>query len=199
MNRTIRVAGVDEAGRGPLAGPVVAAAVILAPGQCIDGLDDSKRLSPRRRRYLESQIRAGACCWHVALSTVAEIDCLNILQASLLAMRRAVQGLEVVPDRVLVDGHHDPGLGLPTHTVVGGDQRYAAIAAASILAKEHRDRMMCRLARQHPEYGFDRHKGYPTRQHQDALVRHGPCAHHRRRFAPVRQVMAIRVAERGRG
>ena len=184
-----RVAGVDEAGRGPLAGPVVAAAVILPRGRPIDGLDDSKRLSPLRRRCLEPEIKDRALHWHVALATVAEIDSLNILQASLLAMRRAVRGLGMPPALVLVDGNRDPGLGLPTRMVVGGDRLHAEISAASILAKECRDRMMCLLAGDHPEYGFERHKGYPTRAHLDALDRHGPCRHHRRSFSPVRRVL----------
>lgn len=183
------VAGVDEAGRGPLAGPVVAAAVILPRGRPIDGLDDSKRLSPLRRRRLEPVIKERALRWHVAFATVAEIDRLNILNASLLAMRRAVEGLGVPPALVLVDGNRDPGLGLPTRMVVGGDRLHAEISAASILAKECRDRMMRRLAGDHPEYGFERHKGYPTRAHLDALERHGPCAHHRRSFSPVQRVL----------
>ncbi len=191
------VAGVDEAGRGPLAGPVVAAAVILPRGSAIDGLDDSKRLSPLRRRRLEPVIKTRALRWHVALATVAEIDSLNILKASLLAMRRAVRGLGVPPALVLVDGDRDPGLDLPTRMVVGGDRLHAEISAASILAKECRDRMMCRLACDHPEYGFERHKGYPTRAHLDALKRHGPCAHHRRSFSPVQRTLGSVVGVGG--
>ena len=189
------IAGVDEAGRGPLAGPVVAAAVILPRDGAIEGLDDSKRLSPERRRQLESVIRERALRWHVSLATVAEIDRLNILQATLLAMRRAVEGLGVSPEMVLVDGNRDPGLGLPTRTVVGGDRLHAEISAASILAKEYRDRAMRRLAGDHPEYGFDRHKGYPTRMHLEALRRHGPCAHHRRSFSPVRRSLESAAGE----
>lgn len=183
------VAGVDEAGRGPLAGPVMAAAVILPRGRPIVGLDDSKRLSPLRRQRLEPVIKERALRWHVAYATVDEIDRLNILKASLLAMRRAVEGLGVPPALVLVDGNRDPGLGLPTRMVVGGDRLHAEISAASILAKECRDRMMRRLAGDHPEYGFERHKGYPTRAHLDALERHGPCVHHRRSFSPVQRVL----------
>lgn len=183
------VAGVDEAGRGPLAGPVMAAAVILPRGRPIVGLDDSKRLSPLRRRRLEPVIKERALRWHVAYATVDEIDRLNILKASLLAMRRAVEGLGIPPALVLVDGNRDPGLGLPTRMVVGGDRLHAEISAASILAKECRDRMMRRLAGDHPEYGFERHKGYPTRAHLDALERHGPCVHHRRSFSPVQRVL----------
>lgn len=189
------IAGVDEAGRGPLAGPVVAAAVILPLDGTIEGLDDSKRLSSERRRQLESVIRERALRWHVSLATVAEIDRLNILQATLLAMRRAVEGLGVSPAMVLVDGNRDPGLGLPTRTVVGGDRLHAEISAASILAKEYRDREMRRLAGDHPEYGFDRHKGYPTRTHLEALRRHGPCAHHRRSFSPVRRFLESAAGE----
>ncbi len=188
MENPVPLAGVDEAGRGPLAGPVVAAAVILVPGVSIVGLRDSKRVPPRRRQELEREIRQSACCWHVALATVEEIDHLNIFQATMLAMRRAVQGLKVFPAMVLVDGNGNPGLSFPTRTIVGGDGLHSVISAASILAKESRDRMMRQLAIDHPEYGFDRHKGYPTRLHIEALKRYGPCMHHRRSFAPVRRV-----------
>ena len=181
------VAGVDEAGRGPLAGPVVAAAVILYPDDVIDGLDDSKKLTPARRGVLEREIYRRAKCWHVATASVAEIDSLNILQATLLAMRRAVQGLTSEPALVLVDGNRDPGITLPTRTVVGGDRLHPQISAASILAKEYRDRLMATLAGDHPQYGFERHKGYPTAMHMNALRHHGPCEHHRRSFAPVQQ------------
>ena len=185
--RSGMVVGIDEAGRGPLAGPVVAAAVIL-PAECpIVGLDDSKRLSPDKRATLENQIKQHALCWAVALATVEEIDTLNILQATLLAMRRSVADLDHKPSLALVDGNRDPGLGLPTRTVVGGDGLHEEISAASILAKEARDRMMQDLAQKYPAYGFDRHKGYPTRMHMTALDHHGPCVHHRRSFAPVRR------------
>ncbi len=191
------VAGVDEAGRGPLAGPVVAAAVVLSPDDPIAGLDDSKRLSAARRADLEQEIMSRALGWHVAAATVEEIDTLNILQATLLAMRRAVSGLGMTPTLALVDGNRDPGLGLPTRTVVGGDHLHAEISAASILAKESRDRVMLDLAREHPLYGFERHKGYPTAAHMAALGVHGPCAHHRRSFAPVRRCLGGAVVEVG--
>lgn len=185
--RSGMVVGIDEAGRGPLAGPVVAAAVIL-PAECpIVGLDDSKRLSADQRATLEKKIKQHALCWAVAHATVEEIDTLNILQATLLAMRRSVADLDHKPSLALVDGNRDPGLGLPTRTVVGGDGLHVEISAASILAKEARDRMMRELALKYPAYGFDRHKGYPTRMHMKALDRHGPSIHHRRSFAPVRR------------
>lgn len=188
-----RVAGVDEAGRGPLAGPVVAAAVILDPEAPVAGLDDSKRLSPARREALAGQIRARALAWNVAEAGVEEIDRLNILQASLLAMRRAVEGLQMRPDRVRVDGDAvPPGLVVSAEAVVGGDARVPEIAAASILAKVARDALLCRLDREHPGYGFARHKGYPTREHLAALERLGPSPAHRRSFAPVRRVLERR-------
>jgi ribonuclease HII len=190
------VAGIDEAGRGPLAGPVVAAAVILHPARPLAGLDDSKRLSAGQRALLEREIREHALCWAVAEASVAEIDALNILQATLLAMRRAVSALTRTPALALVDGNRDPGLGLPTRTVVGGDRLHAEISAASILAKEARDRIMLGLAGAHPVYGFERHKGYPTRMHMAALGAHGPCEHHRRSFAPVRRCLEAATADR---
>jgi ribonuclease HII len=181
------VAGVDEAGRGPLAGPVVAAAVILDELQPIRGLGDSKALSPRTRERLFDEIRAKslACC--IAAATVEEIDRLNILEATMLAMRRAVEGLRLRPSRVLVDGNRIPRLTVTAEAIVKGDALVAAISAASILAKVHRDRLCLELHAEHPQYGFDGHKGYPTPEHLDALRRHGPCPHHRRSFAPVRE------------
>ena len=179
-------AGVDEAGRGPLAGPVCAAAVILDPARPIAGLDDSKRLSERRRDALEPEIKARALAWAVAWASAAEIDALNILKASLLAMSRAVAALDPPPGRVLVDGNRLPVLACPAEAIVGGDGLVAAIGAASILAKVARDRLMCRLDAEYPGYGFAVHKGYPTRAHRDALVRLGPCSEHRRSFGPVR-------------
>lgn len=179
-------AGVDEAGRGPLAGPVCAAAVILDPARPIAGLDDSKRLSERRRDALEPEIKARALAWAVAWASAAEIDALNILKASLLAMSRAVAALDPPPGRVLVDGNRLPVLACPAEAIVGGDGLIAAIGAASILAKVARDRLMCRLDAEYPGYGFAVHKGYPTRAHRDALVRLGPCSEHRRSFGPVR-------------
>jgi len=183
------VAGVDEAGRGPLAGPVVAAAVILDDQHRIRGLADSKVLNPARREALFDEIRARALCTSIALASVEEIDHLNILQATLLAMRRAVEGLRLTPHRVLVDGNRLPLLKMPAAAVVKGDALVAAISAASILAKVHRDRLCAELESAHPEYGFARHKGYPTAEHLQALQRHGACAAHRRSFGPVRQVI----------
>jgi ribonuclease HII len=182
-------AGVDEAGRGPLAGPVVAAAVILDDLQPIDGLNDSKLLTPRRRELLFDQIRARALCCSIAQASVEEIDALNILQATMLAMQRAVDGLRLRPHRVLVDGNRLPILKVPAETIVRGDATVKAISAASILAKVFRDRLCLELHALHPQYGFDGHKGYPTPAHLAALREHGACAHHRRSFAPVREVL----------
>ncbi|MDZ7749542.1 MAG: ribonuclease HII [Halofilum sp. (in: g-proteobacteria)] len=180
------VAGVDEAGRGPLAGPLVAAAVILDPGRPIDGLTDSKRLGARRREALASRIRAEALAFALAWVEPAEVDDLNVLRATMAAMARAVDGLAGRPARVLVDGDRCPELGLPVRAVVGGDASEPAISAASILAKVERDRRMAELDVLHPGYGFAAHKGYGTRAHVAALRRLGPCAAHRRSFAPVR-------------
>lgn len=184
------MAGVDEAGRGPLAGPVVAAAVILDERRPVAGLADSKTLGARRRERLHDDIRARALCVSVAEATVEEIDRLNILQATLLAMRRAVEGLRLPPHRVLVDGNRLPVLRVPVEAIVGGDAKVAAISAASIVAKVHRDRLCTELHARWPLYGFDAHKGYPTPEHLEALRRHGPCDAHRRSFAPVRQALA---------
>jgi len=184
------IAGVDEAGRGPLAGPVVAAAVMLDELQPIKGLNDSKQLGARTRERLFDEIRGKALCFSIALASVEEIDQLNILQATLLAMRRAIDGLRLRPHRVLVDGNRLPELGMPAHAIVKGDAKVRAIAAASILAKVHRDRLCMALHEAHPQYGFDAHKGYPTAVHLAALREHGACAHHRRSFAPVREVLA---------
>jgi ribonuclease HII len=183
------VAGVDEAGRGPLAGPVVAAAVILDELQPIKGLADSKTLTALRREKLFDEIRAKALCCCIAQASVEEIDQLNILQATLLAMRRAVEGLRLRPALVLVDGNRLPALPMPAQAIVKGDAKVAAISAASILAKVHRDRLCEQLHAAHPDYGFVGHKGYPTAQHLAALRRHGPCPAHRRSFAPVRAVL----------
>jgi ribonuclease HII len=184
-----RRCGVDEAGRGPLAGPVFAAAVILDPGRRIRGIDDSKRLAEGVRVELAGLIRERALAWAVASASVAEIDSLNILQATLLAMRRAVDALAVVPEVVLVDGLHCPPIALATKAVVDGDARVRSISAASILAKTARDLEMVRLGELHPGYGFDRHKGYSTPEHLAALRRFGPCDAHRRSFAPVRALL----------
>jgi ribonuclease HII len=183
------VAGVDEAGRGPLAGPVVAAAVILDELAPIKGLADSKVLSPRRREKLFDEIRARALCVSIAQADAAEIDELNILQATLLAMQRAVAGLRLLPHRVVVDGNRLPQLPMLVAAVVKGDSKVAAISAASILAKVHRDRLCEDLHQRWPQYGFATHKGYPTAVHLAALAEHGPCMEHRRSYAPVRQFM----------
>jgi len=186
----VLVCGVDEAGRGPLAGPVFAAAVILDPARPIAGLADSKVLSTRRREALAAEIESRAIAWGVASASVEEIDALNILRASLLAMRRAVEGLAVTPSRVLVDGPHCPRLEVPVRGIVRGDATHASIAAASILAKVARDAEMLALHRIHPAYGFDRHKGYPTPAHVAALRAHGVSVAHRRSFAPVRDLLS---------
>jgi ribonuclease HII len=183
------MAGVDEVGRGPLAGPVVAAAVILAEKTTIRGLNDSKKLQPEERERLDVEIRRRALCCCVAEASVEEIDRFNILRAALLAMRRAVEGLSQQPCIVLVDGNQRPELAMPVRTVIGGDARVRAISAASIIAKVHRDRLLTALHDEHPQYGFDGHKGYSTPEHLAALREHGACKHHRRSFAPVREVM----------
>lgn len=180
------LAGVDEAGRGPLAGPVVAAAVILDEQKPIRGLADSKKLSARQRERLYDEIRARALCCSIAQASVEEIDRLNILQATLLAMRRAVIGLRLRPTKVLVDGNRLPVLDVLAEAVVKGDALVPAISAASILAKVHRDRWCAELDARYPQYGFASHKGYGTQAHLDALRLHGACPEHRRSFAPVR-------------
>jgi len=182
-------AGVDEAGRGPLAGPVVAAAVILDPLEFIDGLDDSKKLTARTRERLYDEIMAKALCCSIAQASVEEIEQLNILHATMLAMKRAVEGLRLKPGKVLVDGNRIPTLKVAAEAVIGGDATVAAIAAASILAKVHRDRLCVELHALHPHYGFDVHKGYSTPVHLAALRMHGASPVHRRGFAPVRAVL----------
>lgn len=182
-------AGVDEAGRGPLAGPVVAAAVILDPAKPIAGLADSKRLSARRREALFDAIRDRALCCCIAEASSEEIDRMNILNATLLAMQRAVAGLRLPPQRVLVDGNRVPLLPMPAEAIVQGDARVPAISAASILAKVHRDRLCEAMHAAHPDYGFARHKGYPTAAHLAALRALGASPLHRRSFAPVRAVL----------
>lgn len=183
------ICGVDEAGRGPLAGPVFAAAVILDRSRVIEGLADSKKLTEKARDRLAPLIRERALSWAIANASVEEIDTLNILQATLLAMRRAVEALSLPPDMVLVDGTHCPQLVYPVQAVVKGDSTVAAISAASILAKTARDAEMLRLHALYPLYGLDRHKGYPTAAHLAALREHGVIDIHRRSFAPVRDML----------
>jgi ribonuclease HII len=185
------ICGVDEAGRGPLAGPVVAAAVILDPEQPIAGLADSKKLSAARREKLALAIRTKAVAWCVAEASVEEIDTLNILQATLLAMQRAVAGLLITPEEVLIDGNRCPLLSIPARAIVGGDATVAEISAASILAKTTRDAGLLALHAAYPQYGFDRHKGYGTAAHLAALRTHGPTPHHRKSFAPVREQLEL--------
>ncbi len=188
--RILHVAGVDEAGRGPLAGPVAVAAVILDPGRPIEGLDDSKKLSLKRREALFPLIQARALAWHVELVPADEIDRINILQATLTGMCRAVAALRPAARLARIDGNMlPPGLPCPGEALVGGDAREPAIMAASILAKVSRDRWMQELHAAFPVYGFDAHKGYPTAAHLAALAHHGPCPAHRRSFAPVRQAL----------
>jgi len=193
------VAGVDEAGRGPLAGPVVAAAVILDDLQPIAGLGDSKAISPRRRERLFDEIRAKALACCIAEASVEEIDQLNILHATMLAMKRAVEGLRLPPTKVLVDGNRLPVLKVPGEAIVQGDAKVPAISAASILAKVHRDRLCLALDAAHPQYGFATHKGYPTADHLAALRAHGACPAHRRSYAPVRAVLDAAAAAGGEG
>lgn len=190
MSPATLIAGTDEAGRGPLAGPVVAACVILDPARPIAGLADSKKLTPARREALAEIIRADALAWAVAEASVEEIDRLNILRASLLAMERAVAGLGIVPDLLLVDGLHCPLAPCRCQAIVRGDATVPEISAASILAKTARDASMRALHECHPQYGFARHMGYPTPEHLDALRRCGATVVHRRTFAPVRAVLA---------
>ncbi|WP_040197716.1 ribonuclease HII [Candidatus Soleaferrea massiliensis] len=177
-----RVCGIDEAGRGPLAGPVFAAAVILPPDAVIEGLDDSKKLSEKKREALFDQIIAAALDYEIAFATEKEIDQHNILNATFLAMKRAVAGLEERPDLALVDGNRDPGLPIESVCIVKGDAKSASIAAASILAKVSRDRFMKQMAEQYPQYHFEKHKGYPTKEHYAMILEHGPCAIHRTTF-----------------
>ncbi|MFN7726152.1 MAG: ribonuclease HII [Rubrivivax sp.] len=191
------VAGVDEAGRGPLAGPVVAAAVILDDLNPIAGLADSKALTAAKRERLFDEIRAKALCCSIAEASVEEIDRLNILQATMLAMKRAVEGLRLLPQQVLVDGNRLPVLKVPAEAIVKGDAKVKAISAASILAKVQRDRLCADLHARWPQYGFDGHKGYPTPDHLAALREHGVCDAHRRSYAPVRAVLEARAPGQG--
>jgi len=189
------IGGVDEAGRGPLAGPVVAAVVLLEDGQRIPGVRDSKKLSPARREELAVEIRRSASEWSLGFATAAEIDTLNILRATLLAMYRAVDGLQRMPDRLRIDGNQQPAIPArclaAVETLVGGDDLCPAIGAASILAKVARDQLMRDLHIAYPNYGFDRHMGYPTAEHRQALLTFGPTPEHRRSFRPVRDAAAL--------
>ena len=192
------VAGVDEAGRGPLAGPVVAAAVILDERAPIAGLNDSKKLTAARREKLYDEIRAKALCCSIAIASVEEVDRLNILQATMLAMQRAVEGLRLKPVCVLVDGNRLPRLEVPAEAIVKGDALVASISAASILAKVHRDRWCEEIDRLYPQYGFAAHKCYGTALHLSALQAHGACPEHRRSFSPVAQVLGMGLAKPAR-
>lgn len=189
--QTYLIAGADEAGRGPLAGPVFAAAVILDPEKPIEGLNDSKKLTEKQRENLFVIIQERALAWSIAHADVEEIDSINILQASLLAMKRAVETLKLTPNLVLVDGNKAPNLSCETKTIIGGDLLEPAISAASILAKVSRDREMLRLDQIFPNYGFAKHKGYPTAAHMNALEKFGPCEIHRRSYAPVAKLLEI--------
>ena len=188
----ILIAGVDEAGRGPLVGSVVAAAVILDPNNPIEGLNDSKKLTEKKREKLFFEIKEKALAWAIAEATHQEIDEINILQASLLAMRRAVEALHITPEHVLVDGNKVPqGLSMSCDAVVGGDALHAEISAASILAKVTRDHQMVELDQQFPQFGFAKHKGYPTKAHFEAIATHGVIDQHRRSYAPVKKALGI--------
>ena len=188
----MKIAGVDEAGRGPLVGSVVAAAVILDPNNPIEGLNDSKKLTEKKREKLFIEIQEKALAWAIAEASHEEIDQINILQASLLAMRRAVEALQLQPEHVLVDGNKVPqGLSMSCDAVVGGDALHAEISAASILAKVTRDREMVVLDQRYPHFGFAKHKGYPTKAHFEAIAEHGVIDQHRRSYAPVKKVLAL--------
>jgi len=183
------IAGIDETGRGAGAAEVYAAAVILDPDRPIDGLADSKKLTAQRRETLSEEIKHYALCWSVATASVQEVEELNILQATLLAMRRAAEGLSITPDKVLVDGNRTPQLQVPVEAIVRGDATIPAISAASILAKVARDAAMVAYDVRYPEYGFAEHKGYLTKEHLEALLRHGPCPIHRKTYGPIRELL----------
>jgi ribonuclease HII len=192
IGKKMLVAGVDEAGRGPLVGSVVAAAVILDPNNPIQGLNDSKKLTEKKREKLFVEIQEKAIAWAIAEATHQEIDELNILQASLLAMRRAVETLKTIPEHVLVDGNKVPkGLSMSCDAVVGGDALHAEISAASILAKVTRDHEMVELDKQYPQFGFAKHKGYPTKAHFEAIAEHGVIDQHRRSYSPVKKALGL--------
>ncbi|MDH5392778.1 MAG: ribonuclease HII [Gammaproteobacteria bacterium] len=189
MNSDLLLAGVDEAGRGPLVGSVVAAAVILNPDQPVAGLADSKKLSEKKREALAVEIKASVLAWSIASVSAAEIDEINILQATMKAMKLAVEGLSIAPEKVEVDGNRCPDIAYPVEAIIKGDDKVQAISAASILAKVERDHQMLKLHQDYPQYGFDRHKGYGTKVHIAALQAHGACPDHRRSFAPVKKVL----------
>jgi len=189
MNSDLLLAGVDEAGRGPLVGSVVAAAVILNPDKPIVGLADSKKLTEKKREALAIEIKDSVLAWSIASVSSEEIDQINILQATMKAMKLAVEGLSVRPDKVEVDGNRCPDIDYPVEAIVKGDDKVQAISAASILAKVERDQQMIELHQSYPEYGFDRHKGYGTKAHVAALQAHGACPQHRRSFSPVKKVL----------
>ncbi|MCW8855880.1 MAG: ribonuclease HII [Kangiella sp.] len=189
MEQTILIAGVDEVGRGPLAGPVVAAAVILDPANPITGLADSKKLTEKRREALSLEIKEKALAWSIARAEVEEIDRINILQASLLAMKRAVETLSHSPELALIDGNHCPELDCRMEAIIKGDSKEPAISAASILAKVARDNEMVEMEQAYPGYGFAKHKGYPTQQHREAIVKLGITPIHRRSYAPVQRML----------
>ena len=196
----MNIAGVDEAGRGPLVGSVVAAAVILDPNNPIEGLNDSKKLSEKKREKLFIEIQEKALAWAIAEASAAEIDEYNILQASLLAMRRAVEALSIQPEHVLVDGNKIPqGLAMSCDAVVGGDALHPEISAASILAKVTRDRQMVEMDQKYPQFGFAKHKGYPTKAHFEAIALHGVIDEHRRSFGPVKKVLAALLDQQQAG
>lgn len=185
----MHMAGVDEAGRGPLAGPVVAAAIILDPENPVEGLADSKKLSAKKRAVLELSIKEKSICWALGRAEIDEIEELNILHASMLAMKRAVESLDIIPEMVLIDGNRCPDVKVKSHAIIKGDQRVEAISAASILAKESRDREMIQLDEEFPGYGFSVHKGYPTRAHIQALEDIGVSSVHRRSYGPVKRIL----------
>jgi len=189
MNSDLLIAGVDEAGRGPLVGAVVAAAVILNPEKPVAGLADSKKLTEKKREALSTEIKKSALAWSIASVSAEEVDSINILQATMKAMKQAVEALEIAPEHVQVDGNRCPDIALSVEAIVKGDAKVKAISAASILAKVERDHQMVRLHEEYPQYGFDRHKGYGTKQHMEALLQYGACPQHRKSFAPVKKLL----------
>lgn len=193
MSKTLKselnTCGVDEAGRGPLAGPVVAAAVILDPNNPIDGLGDSKKISEKKRQELYPIIKQQAKAWAIAQASAEEIDDINILQASLLAMKRAVEKLQIKADHALIDGNKAPNLSISCTCIIKGDEKEASIGAASILAKVYRDELLISMDKEYPQYLFAKHKGYPTKLHRELLKKHGACPEHRRSFKPVKDVL----------